>query len=122
MLTDVHGHFEIKTDNEWHYYGQPHLARDQALFDELLKICISGIPEDVSKTTMLHIHNMIPRIEHYSWLDADRIASIMYSTASSIHPHNWGRLFGEPWDSFKTLRTCYPEPIDDIRMIVWFNE
>ena len=135
MGCDIHVHFEIKLNGKWEHYSQPRIRRNYELFGKIAGARASdikpihsprGLPADCSIMTKFCSDTWGVDGHTHGWLDATEIMKIMFFhehiTKNKMIAHEeWGYLFGGGWNNFLEFRQSYPEEIEDIRMIFWFD-
>lgn len=136
MGCDIHTHFEIKVDGEWLHYSQANIRRNYRLFEKMAgvrgesKNAISlprGLPNNLSKITQLEVDYWDTDAHSHSWLSTDEIKEIhkfheeLYEEGWKIDMEQWGYLYGNGWNDFHEFRDSYPEWVEDIRMVFWFD-
>ncbi|NOY60290.1 MAG: hypothetical protein GXO75_15375 [Calditrichaeota bacterium] len=139
MRCDIHAFFEIKLNGKWHTYSQPRLERNYQLFAKMANVRndydiepISeprGLPEDISEVVKFEAKDWRTDGHSYSWLNADEIAEVI-EFHKSLFPrekfwepeyYQWGFLCGNGWGHFNEYRNDYPEEIEDIHLVFWFD-
>lgn len=130
MGCDIHAHFEIKVDGEWLHYSQPHIHRNYELFGKMAGVrgdeqpvsLAKGLPKDMSKTTILESIWLGADGHSHSWLNSKEIAEVIKFHESQTDPSIAYKVSHEHgWDSFEKYRDDYPEEIEDIRLVFWFD-
>lgn len=141
MSCDIHAHFEIKVDGEWIHYSQPAIGQNYRLFakmagvrntNEIDPISLPrGLPDDISLTTLLDVKYWKVSGHSHSWLNAEEIAEViqfheqivreMGGDVVFIHIEQWGYLYGNGWGSFLKYLQYYPDWVEDIRLLFWFD-
>ncbi len=136
MGCEIYAHFEIKVDGEWLHYSQPRITRNYALFQKMAGVrgdedinpiaLPRGLPKDISKTVLLENKRRGCKGHSHSWLNAGEISEVIQFHKNEtgdflISGGEWGYLFKNSWEAFKDYRTDYPEEIDDIRLVFWFE-
>jgi hypothetical protein len=137
MGCDIHGHFEIKVRGRWLHYNMPRIERNYRLFgrmagvrgDEKPIVEPRGLPKDMSEITKLEYEWWGVDAHTSSWFNAEEIAEIIEYHESLVEPsqrykiahEEWFYLDGNGWDGFLKYRKDYPEEIEDIRFIFWFD-
>jgi hypothetical protein len=136
MGCDIHGHLEIKVKGVWHHYHTPDIKRNYTLFGKLAgvrdkqikPICKpKGIPEDISVGTRVDLNRMEGDAHTHSWLDSIQLGEIIewhkeqYPEGYFRIYDEWGFICGNGWESFNKYRNDYPEEIEDIRFVFWFD-
>lgn len=132
MGTDIHLHTEIKVDGVWHHYSHPRLHRDGDLFDFLRKLAPDrGLPDDASFTTRFDYKQQEDDYYNESYLVgaeiqklddwlAERDQKRPHLPGASFHPEI-DYLFGNSWGGFTRWRTEFPEAIEEIRFVFWYD-
>ncbi len=132
MGCDIHIHFEIKVDDEWLHYSAPRIDRDYDLFEKMAGVRGSvenaivapkGMPDNVSKTTLMEFRWLGSDGHTFSWLNKKEIRELCYLYTETI-AESWeqiGYLFGNDWKFFDEYRKDYPPEIQDIRLVFWFD-
>ena len=143
MGCDIHMHAEVKIQGEWRYYGQIDLNRNYAMFTYLAGVRpgrageddfepISeprGLPEDATFMTQYHANEIWGFDGHsHSWINADEIIEYeaFLDRKGWLYPKGGfspitGYLFGNNWGGFKKYPEDYPDDLEDIRFVFWFD-
>jgi hypothetical protein len=142
MGCDIHAHFEVKINGEWIHYSEPRIDRSYTLFAKIANVrnCSKsekgyiepitnnkGLPCNISIITKIHYKHWESDAHSTTWLDAKEIKEMMDyikkipDEAFSIEHTEIGYLFGNGWGSFLKYREDYPEEVEDIRFICWFD-
>jgi len=139
MGCNINAHFEIKVDGEWLHYSNPSIRIWYDLFAKIANVRnrsgivpISepkGLPDDLNLTTKLCADYDGVEGHYHTWLNADEIKQMCY-WAYDHDTYEWegkwehvelGYLFGNGWGYFNKYRDDYPNFIEDIRFICWFD-
>jgi hypothetical protein len=142
MGCDIHAHLEIQVDGEWLYYSPVHIGRNYQLFAKMSGVrnhykinpisMPKGIPADISKTTQLHRLVWDTDGHSDSWLNHSEIVKlidwIMEPSRKSHFGFNWFNeypnevfLFGNSVYSFMEYQDDYPDFLEDVRLVFWFD-
>lgn len=136
MGCDIHPHFEIKVDGKWLHYSKPLVERDYKLFGKMAGVRneyidtiveSKGLPDNLSKVTELDHSTRGSEVHDESWFNANEIEELFEFHRSISHEsympefNHWGFLFGHGWDGFKKYNDDYPDFIEDIRLVFWFD-
>ena len=135
MGCDIHAHFEIKLNGKWEHYSHPRIFRNYDLFariagvrnySKIMPISMpKGLPEDLTVTTRFCADWLGVDGHNHTWLNALEIKELM---DTKFIADNWrfeheelGYLFGNGWGSWVEYPDSYPEEIEDIRLVCWFD-
>jgi len=140
MGCDIHVHIEVKINNNWEHYSAPVIRRWYALFtymadvrnyDPLAKPIAAprGLPDDLSIVTKLDHGTSSSDWHSESWLDSKEIGLVMNFVSENetsawkgqIEHEEWGYLFGNGIGSFHEYKEDYPDKIEDVRLVFWFD-
>jgi len=148
MGCDIHAHTEIKVDGEWLYFADNFITRNYTVFAKMAGVRnyddiepISeprGLPDDISKMTRLHRDRWGVDGHSDSWLSFDEICELIdWLNVEMPEPRNryydWDSkwesvllgetfyLFGNTLYYWKVYREDYPDFIEDIRLVFWFD-
>lgn len=145
MSTDIHPHIEIKVNGKWEHYSRPHryelqhydmfgkMAGVRRNRDQITPICEpKGFPEDASVVTRIDYEWMGEDANCASWFNLDEIRQLSewYATEGHIGHRGplfrdledlFGYLFGNTLDGFTEYPENYPDCIQDVRLVFWFN-
>lgn len=142
MGCDIHLHQEIKIDGKWEHYRACDVPRYYRLFYKMAGVrgmsrdgepvkpisSPRGVPDDVSVVTKVSLDRWKDDGHSHSWLNAAEIAELedwlreqMVGDAWKLERTYWGYLFGNSWGGFWKDRLDYPECIEDIRFVFWFD-
>ena len=141
MGCDIHAFVEIKVDGEWLLYSQPQIERDYHLFAYMAGVRTRligvkpiveprGFPETASKVVRLARDYWAGDGHTHSWLTPEELGKV-FAYQKSILPEGfeqeyrlyeqWGYLFGISIWYFNKYRDNYPDFIQDVRLIFWFD-
>jgi hypothetical protein len=138
MGCDIHFHAEVKINGIWHHYAQKDVDRNYALFAKMANVRnqdleiepisdAKGLPEDLSFLTNFFYQREKIDAHSESWLSAEEIAILGEWIKGQIWGANFresqdfGWLFGNSWSSFLRYREDYPNEVEDIRFVFWFD-
>jgi len=135
MGCDIHIHSEVKINGQWHHYSVGNVARNYELFAKMagVKNCFNitpvsppkGLPENISLVTKTSRDNTGGDGHHDSWLNIREINEIEKWQDDNLFKHSLsedlGDLFGNSFGSFLDYREDYPEEIEDVRWVFWFD-
>ena len=137
MGCDIHAHFEIKLNGRWEHYSAPQINRNYTLFAHIAGVRgdgsikpISepkGLPNDLSITTWFEVERWWGDGHSHTWLNYTEIAELLDVAFPNIMDRmefkhrELGYLCGNGWDAWKKYPEDYPEEIEDIRFICWFD-
>ena len=146
MGCDIHGFLEVKIDGTWHVYGNPKIARDYYLFaqlagvrnyDNITPISVPrGLPEDCSVVVQKESDRWADDGHSHSWVTMAELATVVgdkerrqkssLGTDCPLYYGGWdywefGYLCGNsPWNYVKYPED-FPEYIQDVRFVFWFD-
>lgn len=135
MGTDIHLHIEIKINNEWHHYACPSISRDYYLFGKMAGIRVNngpisepkGISADISLITKLSLKEWESDAHSISWFDVVEIGiledDLLNNTSQDLEYDilKGTYLFGNSFSGFKEYPEQYPEELQDVRFVFWFD-
>lgn len=139
MGCDIHAHFEIKLNGKWEHFSQPQLDRNYKLFSVMAGVrddCVTndwglicapkGLPDDLSIVTKFCADYWGDDGHTHSWFNAKEIDKVIklheeMCEVSFLVYKQWGYLLGNGWESFGKYSEDYPEEIEDIRLVFWFD-
>ena len=142
MGCDIHAHIEIKVNSEWLYYTQADIERSYNTFakmagvrnfqDNITPIAWGrGLPIDISLMTKLHRKYWGLDGHSDSWLTYDEIVSLIdwmsddneggFQSPEYIFFGERVYLFGNTVYCWKKYPDEYPDFIEDIRLVFWFD-
>lgn len=136
MGCDIHMHFEIKVNGEWHHYGPARFSKNYAVFARMANVRNStgvepiskprGLPDDCTFSTKLdsdhwgvdgHSHSYLSSKEFIDLCEwAQSLAFVQSSLFAEI-----GDLYGNSWEGFYEYREDYPKFVEDYRVVFWFD-
>lgn len=141
MGCDIHLHTEIKLNGKWEHYTAPRIGRNYDLFarmagvrnyDKVSPIVEpKGAPDDMSVVTAFDYQEWEPDAHSASWFNADEITALYKSPEVRDYEairrdrgdfHSFADyLFGNDWKFYSAYRDHYPQQIEDIRWVFWFD-
>lgn len=139
MGQDIHCYGEIRIDGLWHNYLRGNFRRNYSVFSKMgserdpeIKPIVEqkGLPEDCGKIAKIAYEDMAVDFHHMSWFDLNEINQLWDYCAglqqSKVLPDNYlfyamGWLFGNYWQDFAKYRSNYPQEIEQIRWVFWFD-
>ena len=136
MGCDIHAHIEVQINSKWHHYLTPNIRRNYALFTRMANVrgidnnAIApdrGIPDDVSEVTKLSLGRNEEDFHSASWMSSDEFAAMfkyhqtLVPSAYLLDYEQYGYLFGNTLDGFRSNPDNYPKEIQDFRMVFWFD-
>ncbi len=137
MGCDIHLHTEVKIDGTWHHYGAPNIDRSYALFGKMAGVRDrdvgsiadpKGLPDDMSVVTRCEWDDWNLDGHSGSWLNAQEILELenwlkeqMGVNSWKLERTYWGYLFENSWGGFLRHRSGYPDRLEDIRFVFWFD-
>lgn len=136
MGCDIHLHQEVKIKGVWHHYRDTRTPRHYGLFSKMAGVRgdetpiakARGLPQDVTEFTKFcsdydgddgHTHSYLTLDEIVileKWLE-ERLGDKSWR----IEIDYWGYLFGNSWGGFLTDPKSYPEELEDVRFVFWFD-
>lgn len=137
MSCDLTMHVEIKVKGKWEHYNSKICFRDYDFFGIIGGVRVSGLqifenkglPNDLSVVTEIDKNNFEGDYHNASWLTPDELKTII--EAFQKHEQNnkqveaveksFGYLFGSSIWEFNTYREDYPKEIEDVRVVIWFD-
>ncbi len=136
MDCDIHFHVEIKVDGFWEHYNHPRISRRYELFAKLADVRNSfgiepvsqpkGLPADATLVTKLCDEYQNADHHSHSWLSAEEIAEVeswwkeRYEFRDFIELE-WGCLFGNTLGGLCEYPKDYPDWLQDVRVVFWFD-
>lgn len=132
MGCDIHLHQEVKVSGKWEHYGCPSIDRSYDLFGKMAGVRgdgppvapVRGLPKDITDITRMSAVMYGSDGHTHSWLNADEIAELekwLEERQGSRFNRPFGYLFGNGWGDFKESPGDYPQEIEDIRFVFWFD-
>ncbi len=140
MGCDIHLHVEFKAEGKWHHYDHPNIDRNYDLFAKMANvrnrhevIPISdqrGLPEDIAFTTQFDAARWAGDAHSHSYLTISEIAILnKWGIKNLFQRDGEGRLGG--WrpqtdfgyffgDSHENCQ-CWPDGVEDVRFVFWFD-
>lgn len=136
MGCDIHFHVEIKVNDAWEHYNHPAMPRYYDFFSKIADVRNNGtvepisqpkgLPEDVSVVTRLCSGYHSGDWHSHSWLSAAEIQQVeewwkeRYPFPNFIESR-WGYLFGNSLGGFLEFPNNYPDWLQDVRVVFWFD-
>ncbi len=139
MGCDIHLHTEVKINGNWHHYSECNISRCYAVFGKMANVRNSdehhitpisepkGLPEDLTFLTKFRYAQIEPDAHSESWLNAEEI-QVLCDWIGNVDALEWfkphkefGYLCGNDWHIFLQYREDYPNEIEDIRFVFWFD-
>jgi hypothetical protein len=133
MGCDIHLHSEIKINGKWEHYSAIEVDRDYMLFglmagvrdSKVTPICQpQGLPDNLSVVTKLDYERMKDDAHSMSYYNS----TLIYELEKAIEDNReflfnskFGYLFGNAYGQFINYPNDYPEEIEDIRFVFWFD-
>ena len=139
MGRDIHAHLEIKKGGKWLYYSPVPITRSYDLFARMAKCGRMtetnpiapnrGIPSDVSDMTRLHREHWGADGHSDSWLTSGElwVLGIEYKNRGDYGINrgfledNRVYLFGNSVEYLHKYPGDYPEWLEDVRLVFWFD-
>jgi len=138
MGCDIHVFYEIKINDCWEYYSAASWVRNYDLFEimagvrgkeENCKFPVKGFPENAGTMTKLHYERWGVDAHTPSYIEAhDLIKLFNFMELTGIdfkgyeNTHRYGGyLFGNGFECFYKYRDDYPDFVQDIRIVFWFD-
>ena len=136
MGCDIHSFLEIKVNGHWVMISQAEGPRSYAVFQKMAGVrgdvdeAISppkGLPEGMSEGTALNWKAGEGDWHTASWFGPDECQKLedwIYSQSwlKGQWPEKWtGYLFGNSVGGFHEYRNDYPDFIEDVRVVFWFD-
>ena len=147
MGCDIHSHIEVKISGKWHYFSPVDMWRSYITFAKMANVRnwpdgpvpISepkGLPDDISFMTKFHSDIYGDDGHSHSWLGCDELIELLKFFNDEGLKKPWGShleddefklddfgvwLFGSSISSFKKYPGGYPEGLEDVRMVFWFE-
>src|SRR3990167_8499361 len=140
MGCDIHAFVEVKVDNEWLHYAEARINGNYNLFSRMADVrndnsitpisSPRGLPKDISKMVSLHRNRWGKDGHSDSWLSYDEIYDLyLWSKSDSLIPLNLDiehtlfgvYLFRNSLNGWKDYPEDYPEFVQDVRLVFWFD-
>ena len=143
MGCDIHVHVEVKINGTWHHYNQPDTRRNYELFAKMAGVRnwddsgiepISpprGLPEDASFTTQFdnyahwgddgHSHSYLALPELVELKEWAREQNFREELPGWWFEEQFGFLFSNSITQLDEYRKGYPEGVEDVRLVFWFD-
>ena len=145
MGCDIHAHMEIKTGGIWYHLSPVDLQRNYATFSRMAGVRNSqgivpisepkGLPVDIAVVTKMHSDAYAEYGHSHSWLGFDEMTQLLafwskrkekpwgeFELDSSRKHNDFGVwLFGYGIGSFGQYPEEYPDRLEDVRIVFWFD-
>ncbi|MGG6283740.1 hypothetical protein ACQ4M3_19335 [Leptolyngbya sp. AN03gr2] len=130
MGCDIHCFAEIKVNDQWHYYGELDIVRNYDLFGAMAGVrhsgteifSVRGLPKDLSFVTSLHWKDWEGEGHTPSWINSAEIAELIKRFPKSLGFPNFRQyLFGGSYEGFVMHPKEFPESLQDVRWVFWFD-
>lgn len=141
MGCDIHLYIEIKIDGQWYTYNHPHINRYYDLFaimagvrnyKEVQPIVEPrGIPDDVSLVCGLDYKHWYEDAHSASYLTCEEMGILHEwynkNAPDNTYPNHWkyyntfGFLFGNSIEHLHKYPQDYPDFVQDVRVVFWFD-
>jgi len=143
MGCDIHLHVEVKhREKGWMHYNHPRVERMYALFTKMAGVRASdeldikslsppkGVPDDISEMTRLCLERWEGDGHSHSWLGRLEIHELERWYRED---YPWGKenvhglegvicyLFGNALGPERFDSRSYPEWLEDVRLVFWFD-
>ena len=136
MGCDIHAYIEVKINNKWCFYNRLDIQRNYEIFGylagvrlpDLQNFNVKGLPEDMDFITQKENEHWNRDGHTHSYLGYDDLVEFQ-----TYHDDYYGEdlfknkkyaqlgyLYGNTYD-FKKFPEDYPEWVEDVRMIFWFD-
>lgn len=138
MGTDIHLHIEVKINGKWQHLHNPNINRNYLVFEKLAGVRGSeleaiapprGLPIDVTEMTKFDSDYFGGDGYSHSYITASEISVFdkwyksqsnkTYAYIESDWCNCW--LFGNTFARFTAGSKDYPEGLDDVRFVFWFD-
>lgn len=139
MGCDIHLHSEIMVNGVWHHHNKAQIERSYLLFSKMANVrnegevdpitLPKGLPENVTFSTNLYLQKSPEDYHSHSWLNAEEIKELFQWFDEQTNPFferrrmnlMFGYLFGGSFGDFLRFKSDFPEYVEDIRFIFWFD-
>lgn len=133
MDCDIHAHLEVKLTGKWYYYAPVDIPRNYHLFarmagvrsynQKIMPIALPrGLPDHTTLMTQLHNNDWGVDGHSHSWLNRQELQQIAREFNVRKFGDFWGiYLFGNGVLEFQENPGGYPEQLEDVRLIFWFD-
>lgn len=140
MGCDIHLHVEIKVSGKWEHYSCPDVNRNYVLFAKMAGVRNQagivpiaqprGLPKDMSVVTDIDAEGWLLDRHSESWLNSAEVAELETWAIDTITDEHtrwrfrddyWGYLFGGSFSGFVNHREDYPDAVEDVRFVFWFD-
>lgn len=139
MGCDIHLHVEVKVGGQWHHYACPSIGRRYRMFHKMAGVRSleeetdrpisppKGLPRDPSLVTTLAALSWGSDAHTHSWLGGEEIKELgdwLWAMKPKedlemdvLHCYLFGNGFGTHYLS----PSSYPEEVEDVRFVFWFD-
>lgn len=138
MGTSCQVHAEVKINGEWHHYSQGRFPPYYELFAQMAGVrdyngiipisAPKGLPEYITLITRIDRESHDGIAHNDSWFNLQEIKTIenwydLHNPKQDIFilSSKLNYLFGNSFSSFVEHREDYPEEIEDVRWVFWFD-
>jgi len=131
MSYSVNAHYEILINGKWHYYGEGqfgnHVDFINAYSEWVLENGRRDTPDDVTKTTQLHVEKNEDPKAYASWLTSEEYPGLMSkltpekTTGQGAFYHGDIRFFYSRFEHWNSKPEDRPEGVEDFRVIMWLD-
>jgi hypothetical protein len=140
MGCDIHPHIEIKIKGEWHYYAPGKMGRNYLAFAKMAGVrnhnnikpisSPKGFPKDVTYITKVNSDRWGIDGHSHSWLSSKELLELFqFLKEEKIRPIDWDWtqfdvfLFGNSISGFidGQREEEYPNILEDVRVVFWFD-
>jgi hypothetical protein len=122
---DIHLHIEQKINDTWHYYGNPEVPRNRALFETLIKHKDGMFPFDMTTETKFHYQRRLGDWHSVGWLTSSLVLLIIAGLKLKSREY-FGLFYGYSFEVFfndpeKRFQVERDHGLTDFRFIFWFD-
>ncbi|MGL4618801.1 MAG: hypothetical protein ACRCZS_07040 [Chroococcidiopsis sp.] len=130
MGCDIHCHAEVKIDGVWNHYNEINIERNYDLFGYLAGVRgdknqafpVRGLPNDASNLTRCESDWLDIDGHTHSWISIDEIAQVINQFHKGLEKSMKNSyLFGNKYEFFREYREDYPDFVEDVRWVFWFD-
>ena len=134
MGCDIHVYVEVKIEGSWYNYGTPYVSRNYTLFakmadvrnyDSIIPIDTPrGLPTDISKVVEAARRKVGVDGHSDSWLSYDEFVELREWFKEQTGHDFWDEnfdLFEMSLYTWRKYREYYPEQVEDVRFVFWFD-
>lgn len=134
MGCDIHVYIEVKINGKWHLYNQLDLSRNYHIFGYLAGVRseekphydVKGLPYDISIMVGYENKRWGSDGHTHSWLNQTELTEFVdyyeehYKDSDYHRRYAMGYLYGNTYN-LKEYPEDYPEWVQDVRMVFWFD-